>query len=197
MIMLLDDHSPLVRRALAEALASDENAPRVVVHALAADQPDVALPVLTYSPLLLEDDLVDLIATRQSDVQVAIASRPYVPRSLAAAIAEVAGPEACLALLENPDADIAPFSLDRIIDRFGRRVRVVVVVVASGHGGGNGRREASLGRTPAPAKRRLLRAMLLPFASARLSSLRIDDYPIQGSTSLLLWKERSACSRVE
>ncbi|CAG9240083.1 hypothetical protein BCAR13_920036 [Paraburkholderia caribensis] len=39
--------------------------------------------------------------------------------------------------------------------------------------------------------------MLLPFASARLSSLRIGDYPIQGSTSLLLWKERSACSRVE
>src|SRR5262249_59989459 len=95
---------------VAEGWAADENAPRVVVHALAADQPDVALPVLTYSPLLLEDDLVDLIATGQADVQVAIASRPYVPRSLAAAIAEVAGPEACLELLENLDADIAPFS---------------------------------------------------------------------------------------
>src|ERR1044072_3985362 len=119
MIMLLDDSSPLVRRALAEALASDENAPQVVVHALASDQSDVALPVLTCSPLLLEDDLVDLIATGQADVQVAIASRPYVPHSLAAAIAEVAGAEACLELLENPDADIATFSMDRIIDRFG------------------------------------------------------------------------------
>ena len=96
MIMLLDDSSSLVRRALADALAADENAPRVVVHALATDQPDVALPVLTRSPLLLEDDLVDLIATGQADVQVAIASRASLPRSLAAAIAEVAGPEACL-----------------------------------------------------------------------------------------------------
>jgi uncharacterized protein (DUF2336 family) len=130
MIMLLDDSSPLVRRALAEALASNENAPRVVVHALAADQPDVALPVLTCSPLLPEDDLVDLIATGQTDVQVAIASRAFLPRSLAAAIAEVAGPEACLELLENPDADIAPFSLDRIIDRFGHHAPIRETMLA-------------------------------------------------------------------
>src|SRR6186713_1485175 len=116
MIMLLDDSSPLVRRALAEALASDENAPRVVVHALASDQPDVALPVLTCSPLLLEDDLVDLIATGQADVQVAIA--------------EVAGPEACLELLENTDADIAPFSMDRIIDRFGHHAPIRETMLA-------------------------------------------------------------------
>ena len=89
------------------------------MHALAADQPDVALPIVAHSPLLLEDDLVDLIATGHADVQVAIAGRPLLPRTLAAAIAEVGAAEACLALLENPDADIAPFSMDRIIERFG------------------------------------------------------------------------------
>jgi uncharacterized protein (DUF2336 family) len=130
MIMLLDDSSSLVRRALAEALASDENAPRVVVHALASDQPDVAMPVLMCSPLLLEDDLVDLIATGQTDIQVAIASRAFLPRSLAAAIAEVAGPEACLELLENRDADIAPFSMDRIIDRFGHHAPIRETMLA-------------------------------------------------------------------
>jgi uncharacterized protein (DUF2336 family) len=124
MIMLLDDPSPLVRRALAEVFASDESAPRVVVHALAGDQPDVALPVLTHSPLLFEDDLVDLIATGRSDVQVAIASRVPLLRSLAAAIAEVAEADACLSLLENPDADIAPFSIERIIDRFGHHAPI-------------------------------------------------------------------------
>ena len=119
MIMLLDDPSPLVRLALAEAFASADKAPQVVVHALAADQPDVALPILAQSPLLLEDDLVDLIATGNLDVQIAIAGRSQLPRTLAAAIAEVAEAEACLALLENLDADIAPFSIDRIIERFG------------------------------------------------------------------------------
>jgi len=119
MIMLLDDPSPLVRRSLAEAFASTERAPQVIVQALAADQPGVALPVLAQSPLLVEDDLVDLIATGHSDAQIAIANRSQLPRTLAAAIAEVGAAEACLALLENFDADIAPFSIDRVIDRFG------------------------------------------------------------------------------
>ena len=119
MIMLLDDPSPLVRRALSEVFASSQKAPLVVVHALAADQPDVALPVLSRSPLLLEDDLVDLIATGQTATQVAIAGRALLSRPLAAAISEVGSAEACLALLENPDATIAQFSVDRMVERFG------------------------------------------------------------------------------
>ena len=119
MIMLLDDPSPLVRRALAEAFAGAADAPRVVVDALAADQVDVALPILIHSPLLHEEDLVDIIATGHTEIQVAVASRESVERGLAAAIAEVGGAEACLALLENCSAEIATFSLERMIDRFG------------------------------------------------------------------------------
>jgi uncharacterized protein (DUF2336 family) len=119
MIMLLDDPSPLVRRALSQAFAAAEKAPRVVVHALAADQPDVALPLLERSPLLLEDDLVDLVATGSAPTQIAIAGRAPLSRPLAAALAEVGSAEACLTLLENPDADIPPFSLDRLVERFG------------------------------------------------------------------------------
>jgi uncharacterized protein (DUF2336 family) len=60
-----------------------------------------------------------LIATGHADVQVAIAGRLGLPRTLAAAIAEVGAAEACLALLENGEADIARFSIDRIVERFG------------------------------------------------------------------------------
>jgi len=120
MIMLLDDPSPLVRRAMSEVFASSQKAPQVVVNALAADQVvDVAYPVLTRSPMLLDDDLVDLIATGTPETQVAIASRVLLSRPLAAAISEVGSAEACLTLLENPDADIALFSIDRIVERFG------------------------------------------------------------------------------
>ena len=77
MIMLLDDASPLVRRAMAEAFASAEGAPQIVVHALAADQPDVALPILAHSPLLVEDDLVDLIATGEPAVRDTWTCRRY------------------------------------------------------------------------------------------------------------------------
>ena len=119
MIMLLDDPSPLVRRALADVVAASPNAPPVVVHALAVDQPEIAAPVLALSPLLQDDDLVDLVATVHPQAQAAIAKRATLPRSLAAAIAEVGSEEACVALLENSDADIAQLSIDRLVDRFG------------------------------------------------------------------------------
>jgi len=119
MIMLLDDPSPLVRRALSEVFASSQKAPPVVVHALAADQPEIAVPILLRSPLLLEDDLIDLIATGHPEAQTAIAGRMLLSRPLAAAIAEVGSAQACLELLENPSADIALFSVDRIVERFG------------------------------------------------------------------------------
>jgi uncharacterized protein (DUF2336 family) len=109
----------LVRGALAQVFASAQKAPPVVVHALAADQPDVAIPVLSRSPLLSDEDLVDLFATAQPEAQVAIASRAMLTSPLAAAIAEVGCAQACLTLLENPDASIAVFSVDRIVERFG------------------------------------------------------------------------------
>jgi uncharacterized protein (DUF2336 family) len=119
MIMLLDDPSPLVRLALAESLAASPDAPPAVILALASDQPEIAAAVLQRSPLFLDADLVDTVGSGNAPRQAAIAAREYLPCAVAAAIAEVGTAEACLILIENPDALIAPFSLDRIIDRFG------------------------------------------------------------------------------
>ena len=130
MIMLLDDPSPLVRRALADVFATAQKAPLVVVHALANDQPEIAMSILALSPLLQEPDLIDLVATAQPTAQAAIASRAILPRSLAAAIAEVGAAQACLALLENSDADIASFSIDRIVERFGHLAAIREPVMA-------------------------------------------------------------------
>jgi uncharacterized protein (DUF2336 family) len=119
MIMLLDDPSPLVRRALSEVFAAQQDAPPTVVHALAEDQPDVAVPVLERSPLFLDADLVEAVASGDPEIQAAIANRANLPCAVSAAIAEVGCAEACLVLLENPGAEIVPFSVDRIVERFG------------------------------------------------------------------------------
>jgi uncharacterized protein (DUF2336 family) len=119
MITLLDDPSPLVRRALAEALAASPDAPHAVIHALASDHCDIAAVVLARSPLLIDADLVDLVANRDGTLQAAIAARAPLQRAVAAAIAEIGSAEACLVAIENPHADIAPSSIARIIDRFG------------------------------------------------------------------------------
>jgi uncharacterized protein (DUF2336 family) len=159
MLMLLDDPSPLVRRAMAEAFASSEKAPPVVVHSLAADQPDVAAAVLQRSPLFVDADLVDMVATASSEVQAAIASRHALPRAVAAAVAEVGSAEACLVLIENEEADIAPFSLDRIVARFGHLGAI---------------REVLLGRDDLPAPTR--QALVAKLSTALAGFVTAKDW---------------------
>jgi uncharacterized protein (DUF2336 family) len=119
LLMLLDDPSPLVRQAMAEVFARSLEAPGAIVQALSLDQPSVALPVLEHSPLLIDADLVDIIATGNCVTQCAIARRVNLPASVCAAIAEVGSASAALELIENPHAELAPFSWDRIVERHG------------------------------------------------------------------------------
>ena len=119
MLKLLDDPSPLVRRALADALAASPAAPAPVIIALASDQPQIAAPIYALSPLLIDADLVDGVATGGDAVQAAIASRAVLPSAVAAALAELGSAEACQILAENDGAEIAPLSIDRMVERFG------------------------------------------------------------------------------
>lgn len=119
LLMLLDDASPLVRQAMAEVFCRSGEAPAAIVQALSVDQASVALPILEHSPLLIDADLVDIVATGNNDMQCAIARRISLPASVCAAIAEVGSPAAALELIENPYAELAPFSWDRIVERHG------------------------------------------------------------------------------
>ncbi|EKS27724.1 DUF2336 domain-containing protein [Afipia felis] len=157
LLMLLDDPSPLVRQAMSDVFAASADAPPAIVAALAADQPDIALPVLEFSPLLLDADLVDLVATGCPQVQCAVARRVRLPVSVAAALAEVGDATAVLELIENPDVTLAPFSLERIVERHGDLAVI---------------REALLQRESLPASVRLalatkVSATLAGFAAAR------------------------------
>src|SRR5271167_4840490 len=119
LLMQLDDASPLVRQAMAEVFARSAEAPAAIVEALSLDQPSVSLPILEHSPLLIDADLVDIVATGNSETQCAIARRIKLPASVCAAIAEVGTAEAALELIENAYAELAPFSWDRIVERHG------------------------------------------------------------------------------
>ena len=100
-------------------LRAAREAPAAIVQALSLDQPSVALPVLEHSPLLIDADLVDIVATGNCEMQCAIARRVNLPASVCAAIAEVGTPAAALELIENAYAELAPFSWDRIVERHG------------------------------------------------------------------------------
>ena len=137
--MLLDDPSPLVRGRLAEALAVSEQAPPpVILGARRRPAGDREL-VLERSPLLLDADLVDAVATGRPRSRSRSRAAPNCRARSAAAIAEVGAAEACLTLIENDSAEIAPFSLDRIVERHGHLAAI---------------REAMLAREDLPAATR-------------------------------------------
>src|SRR5690606_24127485 len=108
--LLVDDPSPKVRSALAEALSMSPHAPPQIVAALADDQDEVAGVILVRSPLLSDVDLIDRVAASRPSIQALIASRPVVSMSLSAAIAEVGALEACRVLVTNEGAAVASLS---------------------------------------------------------------------------------------
>ena len=157
LLMLLDDASPLVRQAMAEVFARTTDAPPSIVAALSVDQPAIAVLILEHSPLLIDADLVDIVAAENSETQCAIARRTELPPSVSAAIAEVGSASAALELIENPAAALAAFSLDRIVERHGHLAAI---------------REALLALADLPAATRLalaerLSSTLAHFVTAR------------------------------
>jgi uncharacterized protein (DUF2336 family) len=153
---LLDDPSPLVRRAMAEVFASSGDAPHAIVAALANDQSDIASLVLSRSPLLTEVELIDCAAIGDVFAQSAIALRAHVPSGLAAALAEVGACEAAISLAVNPGADLPTFSMRRMIERFGDDAQL---------------REALLSRPYLPA---VVRSDLVEATAASLASFVLD-----------------------
>ena len=116
---LLDDPSPIVRKSIAEALASAVDAPHAIVLALANDQSAISSIVLGRSPVLSDAELIDCAAVADAFAQAAIALRPLLSTSVAAALAEIGSREALIALAVNPGAQLADFSIRRMIERFG------------------------------------------------------------------------------
>jgi uncharacterized protein (DUF2336 family) len=130
--VLLDDASPDVRFALADALAASPEAPRHVIITLAADQPHIAAVVLARSPLLIDSELVDIVAAASEPLQIAIAARPVVSSTVSASIAEIGERDVCLALVANPGATIARVSFKRIVERFGEDADIREAMFARG-----------------------------------------------------------------
>jgi uncharacterized protein (DUF2336 family) len=127
---VLDDPSPMVRRALALAFAESRDAPRHLVLGLAADQAEVSAPLIARSPLLTEADLVDLAATGERKALVAIAIRPDVSRAVAQALIRRRDADCAFALAGNPASDIAEADLLVLIEAFGHLPKFRNVVQA-------------------------------------------------------------------
>jgi uncharacterized protein (DUF2336 family) len=117
--MLARDQIPKVRQILAEALKDVAQVPPEVIRRLARDaELAVAAPVLRYSPVLTDDDLLEIIgANPVPGALTAISRRSVVNVRVADAIAATDDIEAVAELLANPSAQIREETLDRLADR--------------------------------------------------------------------------------
>lgn len=116
---LARDAAVEVRRVLSESLKALPNVPHGVIQALARDvEISVAGPVLRNSPILTEDDLIEIILGMPIEGAVsAIAGRENLPSVVADAVVAYDDPQAIAVLLANASAQIRENTLDRLIDR--------------------------------------------------------------------------------
>ncbi len=113
---LARDQLPRVRQILAEEIKSLDCVPKYVIKALARDVEIVAAPILEYSPLLSDADLIEIISTAQASYALlAIAKRKPLRSSVSEAIAMALDVPAVSALLVNSSAEIRHQTLDKIV----------------------------------------------------------------------------------
>lgn len=118
--VLAHDATELVRRALAVTLKASPLLPRDAALKLAADVETVALPVVNWSPVFTDEDLVQIVRAGSAAKQVAVARRERLSPAVTGVIAEVAAEEAVKAACANDNASFSEGALGVVVDRFGR-----------------------------------------------------------------------------
>ena len=115
---LARDAAVTVRAVLADAIKHLTCVPHDIVLQLARDaQTMVCAPILEYSPLLSDADLMEVIACAQTNaVLAAVARRHPLSEDVSAVIVKSLDIPAVAALLVNPDAKIRKETLDRILE---------------------------------------------------------------------------------
>jgi uncharacterized protein (DUF2336 family) len=115
---LATDQLPRVRAILAEEIKELDCVPKDVIDKLARDVDEtVSVPILEYSPLLSDTDLLEIVATaRAQGALTAIARRRGLSESVSDAIVASLDIPAVAALLANPNARIREHALEKVID---------------------------------------------------------------------------------
>lgn len=116
--LLARDQTTRVRQILAEALKSVAHAPPQVIQRLARDAEDVvACPILEFSPLLSDEDLLEIIASSGISSRLcAISRRSNLGEAISDAIVQRNDRKAVTELLANGSAQIREETLDSLID---------------------------------------------------------------------------------
>lgn len=115
---LVRDVEVRVRESLALHLKKSPDLPRDIAVSLARDVDSVALPVLRFSDVLRDEDLIQIVREQGDAKQVAIAQRPRVSSRVADALIDTGNETAVARLVANEGADLTTQALSRVMTEY-------------------------------------------------------------------------------
>ena len=179
---LVRDTEVLVREALSAHLKSTPDLPHDVALALARDVDTVALPMLKFSEVLRDEDLIEILRGQEPAKQMAIARRPGVSEPVSDALIDTGNEKAVARLVANEGAKLTEQALGRVMTEYEQSEAV----------------SDSLARRPnMPAS---ISAQLVEALSERLREFmqqKHDVSPDVASNLILQARERATMSLVE
>ncbi|MGI9353367.1 MAG: DUF2336 domain-containing protein [Rhizobiaceae bacterium] len=117
--VLIDDNAPAVRLAIAETFGAFGSAPRHLMTALASDNTEISVVVLSQSPVFHDAELVNFIQRGTDENQIAISCRPWLSPDVISAICHMGCRDAALGLLMNSAARFSRDDLHAIASNHG------------------------------------------------------------------------------
>ncbi len=107
-----------VREALASHLKNSPELPHDVAMALANDVDSVSLPMIKFSEVLTDEDLIEIVRDQGAAKQVAVAQRPSVSPRVAGALVDTGNEKAVARLVANDGAKLTETLLGRVMDEY-------------------------------------------------------------------------------
>lgn len=117
--VMAKDAAVRVREALSHNLKHSKELPNDVANALARDVESVAMPILEFSEILTDADLISIVKSAGGAKQTAVARRATVSGKLADALIETKNAEAVATLVGNEGASLSEEHFVRVIDGYG------------------------------------------------------------------------------
>ncbi|MEP1030679.1 MAG: DUF2336 domain-containing protein, partial [Alphaproteobacteria bacterium] len=127
--LMVKDAEVRVRQALTENLKQNGNVPHEIAVALANDIDQVALPMIEFSQVLNDDDLIAIIGSQDPAKQEAVAGRATVSEALSDALVSSGNEAAVTRLVANEGAAISESTFQKGVDDFGDRAGVQSAMV--------------------------------------------------------------------
>jgi uncharacterized protein (DUF2336 family) len=115
-----------VRIALSQSLKNNPKIPHDIALRLASDEMEVAVPILQFSKVITEGDILEIIVSTNSVGKlIAISKRDDVSKSVSSALVLKREEKVCSTLFSNLNAEISEETLNLAIEEFARNGDIV------------------------------------------------------------------------